>query len=395
MMKKFSGSYLIPIIIFILVFMAACSDQNPVSQASPTAVPTPTLNPTPTPPPYANLFRVGDKNWGWLYPRNSNETNLKDVRYIACPDSKTCVAVSRDSYVLVTQDGGLNWKSNLVPQLKTPSSITCASLATCFITDKSGGLLVTRDGGVNWQNQSYGSQKSLLAISCPLTTTCYAVGEDGLILQTKDSGQAWAAQNSNFTVPLNKISCPDQNTCFVSGGKGGFWNEGAQYVILTTTDAGLSWKPIYEKIHLPTDSATQFVEDLNCPTAKNCYAIMGYLGDTYPPPLRTVRKSTDGGISWHEVEKARELSRIQCPDENTCYLADADGTISITRDGGKSWNRQKPDINSVIIPAYCPYKNDCTYYNDYSFELSCPSLSQCYVVGNGWKGARPVIITNG
>jgi photosystem II stability/assembly factor-like uncharacterized protein len=374
-------------VVVVSLTLISCGSQ-PASTPIPATF-VPTVPPTSTPLPYANLYRTGDKTWGWLYPSNPQEKGIPYLNSISCPNEKVCFIASRDGKVLTTTDGGLNWQqlSNDINKLNT--NITCIDSKTCIVSLVGGKFAITKDAGQSWQEKAFGSTSTIYQTVCPSKTNCFASGENGLILVTKDAGQTWTQQISNTKLPLGQsMSCPTTTTCYITGGKGGYWDTDKGYIFLATTDGGNNWKTISKDL----DS---FPLNLSCPTVNICYGVKFYLTDTTPAPNEPIIKSIDGGTTWNKVGEAFNYSKINCPDEIHCYVSERGGIIKVTVDGGKNWIEQQPGMAQALGAVPCPTNSMCydVDYNIYSF--SCPTTSLCFTIIDNSIGDKRIILTNG
>ncbi len=140
-------------------------------------------------------------------------------------------------FIYKTTDGGLNWTTQLnEPYSPALNSVYFTDAYTGYTVGDSGSILKTTDGGSSWNEQSSGTTLGLYSVYFTAKDIGYIVGENGTILKTTNGGTEWLVQASGTTNSLRSVYFSDVNTGYAVGGDDFGW-----YVILKTTDGGLTW----------------------------------------------------------------------------------------------------------------------------------------------------------
>lgn len=163
---------------------------------------------------------------------------------------------------------------------------------------------------------------------------------------------------------IGSVSCADATHCWAGASAG---TSGDESAILATTDGGQSWA-VQDVIPGVNDI------DVDCPSDTHCLAVENRSASNEPPLLSS---TTDGGASWSTQPVPTEAYAVEatsCVNDLDCWLVAAqpqtenDLVIATTNWGG-SWTVQ--DRSSIGIS------------NSVSYGISCPSTSDCVVVGIG------------
>ncbi len=156
-----------------------------------------------------------------------------------------------------------------------------------FIDDKNGwaaghgGIIIkTSDGGDTWVVQREPSvlQQPLLAIHFASANVGYACGAYDTFLKTADGGKTWKEIITGFDINLNALAFYNESSGFMVGEFG---------TILKTVNGGLSWT------RLNTGGFKGTYNGINIlPSGKViAYGMRGKISISY-----------DGGISWNDVK---------------------------------------------------------------------------------------------
>ena len=313
--------------------------------------------------------------------------------------------------VPISVAGGRWVWENPRPQGNTLYAVTCPAARDCYGVGEGGGpdgeLVSTTDGGASWRSTPGGGTTS---IACPTTSICYTVGRGVYRLTTADGARSWRRVDRSFSAGARAqaISCPSPKTCYALAGT----------TVYRTHDGGRTWS-VTMMAFTHHDSGSGLTA-LACVTAARCSAVGSYDVATHPQPVggdlppcpmgcfqSYVRAvfTTDGWRTWHDgiVPKRKGvLTDISCPSRTVCYTAgggalrSSDGgrrwtaypetsgrriscpsvrlcfassfsTITVTRDGGRTWR----------LDGHAPRAT----WN----SIACPNVSRCVAVG--WFGA--------
>lgn len=178
-----------------------------------------------------------------------------------------------------------------------------------------------------WYRQESGVRYTIDSIFFVDENTGWAVGDRGTVLKTTDGGETWTPQNPGTGAWVTDVHFVDENTGWVVGDSG---------FVARTTNGGATWVPQ----HSTTTKNLWNVQFINADVG---WAVGPAGGDGPPPPgvYSTILKTTNGGLTWTEVE-GHELHvlNLHFIDENTGWLA-GDGLYKST-DGGDTWQEVRP-----------------------------------------------------
>ncbi len=202
----------------------------------------------------------------------------------------------------------------------------------------AGVLLHTTDGGNTWEvvlGDPQGSQRPFYQLRFVDRTTGFVAQSTGLgdhtLLRTTD-GSSWSVTG---TVPQHHT---DYHFTSATDGVTGHGQQ-----ILRTTNAGRTWKPVYEcvmtmQVSGLTKQARCTVDAFAFPTATRGYAI----GSSSDVRGLYVFRTEDGGATWtgQLVLAGEEMGKeghVFFTDEQTGYICTARGSLFGTHDGGATW----------------------------------------------------------
>jgi len=338
---------------------------------------------------------------------------------VACPTTKTCVAVgsvrvgnTAASNTLVERWNGNRWA---IEPSDNPTSlhraelnnVSCPTATTCTaVGDKSDSsvspllpyTLVERWNGTRWTivpspNPPSGDFASLTDVSCTSATSCVAVGgafNPGPSLWwtfvERWDGTSWSIMPSPNPAGLSyanltSVSCPTATSCTAVGNA----NNGTTISrALVERWDGTSWTIV------PTPSPARFpsasLNDVSCPTVTTCIAI-GSVSKSDSSAGHLLVERWDG-TRWtiatipHPNVAEAELTGVSCPLATNCTAVGTDwNNFSVQRTLVEHWNGTR----WAIAPS--PNRTGGSALND----VSCPSTTTCTAVGiNRYNGVTLV-----
>ncbi len=149
-------------------------------------------------------------------------------------NDRTGWACGETGTILVTSDGGRNWKTQRAAQVrKILYGVSALDELRAWMVGAGGIALRTVDGGENWNEQTTGVTKTLTSVQFLDAKRGWAVGGDGTILASNNGGNRWRGQNSGTTEDLNDVF-------FVTAKEG--WVAGNHGTLLHTRDGGNTWE---------------------------------------------------------------------------------------------------------------------------------------------------------
>lgn len=202
-------------------------------------------------------------------------------------------------------------------------------------------ILHTKDGGKTWDTQFKGPGGEM-GVSNDFQDAFFinsnigwAVGTNGLILHTKDGGKHWKRQKSGTKSELWKVQFVDAKRGWIIGNK---VTEGSgTSIILHTEDGGEHWHPQWKK-----ETEWMWLSELRFIDEKNGWAIGNiteYSGDSI------FLHTANSGKTWSEkVFEGAYFDKMFFLDKDRGVILTDKGQMHITRDGGKTWDKQRVPI---------------------------------------------------
>jgi len=115
-----------------------------------------------------------------------------------------------------------------------------------FVVGDRGKVLLTEDGGRNWKRIDIGTQLGIFGIQMTDDQNGYLCGQDGLVMRTRDGGKTWKKLDSRTHLFIFGMSFPDTNHGFFVGDRS---------LMLSTTNGGESFiKRHLQKEFKPEDA---------------------------------------------------------------------------------------------------------------------------------------------
>ena len=337
--------------------------------------------PDPQRPPMIWVTEDGGRTWTKHKVGSTAALPQVALQQIVCPSTRVCyVSAFRSGQqvrenLLITRDGGATWASRTLTVTDQPIfALACPGIDDCYLSGfliatgstRTPGIAVTHDGGRTWAVSRSRDQRPPVynSLSCPATNQCYAAALEGSLLVTQDGGRTWTKVTQHNLHP-SKITCPTAKNCYAMVGS----------EVLSTADGGITWEH-------NSSSAGYSLLDLACPGPTTCYGV-GFQGE--------VVKTSDGR-TWHEPTPYTRttLAAIACPNAIICYAVGVAGTVLTTTDGGATWVRRSSGISAPLTSIACPALLVC-----FAGGFSDPALPRSVLLrttdgGQSWNEEKQV-----
>jgi photosystem II stability/assembly factor-like uncharacterized protein len=212
------------------------------------------------------------------------------------------------SYLLKTEDGGVNWR----PVFLSSSDINARFVRLVFadaqhgwVFGETGIVFGTRDGGAHWMPQTGATKHLLLGGAFSSEAHGCLVGAGGTIIHTNDGGMNWQ------TSLVRDGAHVRFNAATLVGNRG--WAVGAAGQIFTTNDGGRMW--FAEASNTDADLLDVDFADVREGWAIGTQGIM----------LHT----RDGGVHWiaESINTSHPLQRLFIVDRSHAWAVGFGGTI--------------------------------------------------------------------
>lgn len=237
---------------------------------------------------------------------------LFDVTYAG----ERLVAVGERGIVLLSDDGGDNWRQAKVPESVTLTRVRFATPTAGWAVGHYGSILHTDDGGETWALQLNGIQAAESALSAAQARLEEIPDDTGA--QRDLTSTEWLVQDGPDKPFLDLHFFDDRHGIVI----------GAFNLIFDTADGGKTWRPILDR--------------LDNPGGMHLYAIDGR-GDTIyiAGEQGVVFRSDDRGATFSNVSTPYEGSyfSVVAPSVDEVVLAGLRGNAFRSVDSGESWER--------------------------------------------------------
>ena len=196
----------------------------------------------------ATILRTRDGGATWELQFDEMGPVYNGVQFF---DQQTGWIVGDYGTILHTTDGGENWTTqecqDIIPVLDEEDALAWEPVPVLFdvaivnkqkilISGIDGLIVMTEDGGLNWKKISTPSKLAIYALAAH-DNTVWAIGEKGNYLVSTDGGHTWKTITDVIKTRkwLRGISFASATNGWIAGGMG---------TVVKTTDGGNSWEMI-------------------------------------------------------------------------------------------------------------------------------------------------------
>ncbi len=315
------------------------------------------------------IIRTTDGGAGWVQQQLADSTYITSSLNVVDGKDPNILAIVGDYGVLLfTTDGGTTWKQSFVGSYEFIKGLSFFDKLTATAVGRDGIILHTSDGGATWKFLPETPYTEILrSVAFPKgdTSLGIAVGNAGAILRTTNGGTAWEVIDSGSSpYRLYGVSFADSTTAIAVGEKGR---------IIKSTDAGLTWNPQPSGTHQDLYGVSFSTSQMGIAVGDSSTILQTYTAGafwtprftsppvfndffscvSYPDSLHAylsgfdiLYKTTDGGISWHTIDKSSRASSISFADSLHGGFVYTDlyniGYVCSTSDGGNTFNLLHP-----------------------------------------------------
>ena len=229
------------------------------------------------------------------------------------------------------------------------SAVAVTPSGRFFIGGTNGAISDSMSGGT-W-SKSYTSYTptagkvapgNALGVAFADTKYGVAAGVNGTLLTTNDGGETWVNKTANIgsNVNFEAVAYPDKDLMVL--GSGSFSNPAAR--IYLSFDQGTTLEQVYPAGELPAGASN--ILDIFFLNNTMGWAVLGRNTGASASFVQLVLKTTDGGLSWTEINTLPQgtagnlIYKIKFANANVGYAVGASGRIFKSIDGGATWTQQ-------------------------------------------------------
>jgi photosystem II stability/assembly factor-like uncharacterized protein len=233
---------------------------------------------------------------------------------------KRLVAVGERGLVLLSDDGGTQWRQVPVPTSVTLAAVKFATPEAGWAVGHYGVVLATRDGGLSWQIQFDGTRAAELAQEAALAKqSALAASPPEAARMAKSVTEAARLVADGPDKPFLDLHFTDERHGFIVG---------AYNLLFETDDGGASWAPR--------------LDALDNPKGNHLYAITGLGKVLYIAGEQGVLfRSDDGGRSFIRLacEYAGSWFALALLPDGAVVVGGLRGNAYRSSDQGASWRK--------------------------------------------------------
>ncbi len=257
------------------------------------------------------------------------------------------VAVGERGHVLISDDGGDEWRQVSVPTRANLTGVHFHDKDLGWVVGHDAVILRTEDGGESWKRLHWApeEERPFFDVWFSDAENGFVIGAYGYFLATADGGDTWEpreiatpAEDEEVDMydlggdfHLNAIAPSESGKLYVAAEAGTFYR---------SDDGGDTW------VTLAPPYQGSFFGTL--PLAGDSVLLFGLRGNLF--------RSGDAGESWQSVASGTEAmlaDGLRLAD-GTIVLAGVAGTVLLSRDGGETFSlSQQADRQALatVLPA--------------------------------------------
>jgi photosystem II stability/assembly factor-like uncharacterized protein len=225
------------------------------------------------------------------------------------------LAVGERGHILLSTDGGKNWRQVAAPTRRTLTGVFLIDDQTAWAVGHQSVILKSGDGGETWAkaNAENDPETAYLDILFLDAKTGFIVGSYGKFLSTSDGGKTWTEAKQDDDPHFSHI---------ITGPDGGLWLTGEFGTVRRSGDRARRWEP------LATPYEGTFFGTL--PLAKGGAVVFGLRGNIF---------RSEDGKAWKQVESPTQslLHGGLALADGRFVLSAAAGQLLLSSDEGRTF----------------------------------------------------------
>lgn len=228
--------------------------------------------------------------------------------------------------------------SLLMPLAPRSLLLDVVSIGQRLVTvGERGHILFSDDGGGKWRQAQVPTRRMLTAIYFPTPLHGWAVGHDGLILASIDGGEHWVVQRDGLQAQrqLNKFSLESL--------LGQREEQRRRLLAAESRDLRSELQLALEELELDIEDAQYLLQEpVHTPPLLDVY-FLNELNGIAVGAFNTLLQTTDGGVSWQYLSDRLDnpdeyhLNAVTGDEQGNLWIAGEGGLLFHSSDAGESW----------------------------------------------------------
>jgi photosystem II stability/assembly factor-like uncharacterized protein len=207
-----------------------------------------------------------------------------------------------------------------------------AASVHAWAAGESGDLLVTADGGADWKRQKFYLPQRGIDVTFSDVQSGWLVTDAGTVLATADGGASWTVVEK-VRLDVKAIAATDYRTAWIAGNAVGAAGEPGVSAVLRTTDGGETWTR--------TSFGDALLADVAFSDRRHGVLVA----------LDRIWSTHDGGRTWRLRKQfpMTVLTSVAVDDGRQAWVAgwgtqDGAPFVWATGDDGATWRRLRIDV---------------------------------------------------
>ncbi len=296
--------------------------------------------------PFIHVTSDGGANWTLqTIPVSAQGTQISSIKFIN--DLKGWATVTSlyenpAGPVMYTEDGGLNWSIQFYTNqsynyLDVRDELNLAVIGMSLIPVSNERLFVSGDGGANWNSAATPIIEYTQGIKY-VGDKIWIAANKSIILSTTDAGVSWNWEH--YSPALRSIAWISGQVGWAIAGT----NVGTDHYALKTTDGGFSWSPDET---VPGGSQVLFLDENNGWMLKEGNAAK-------------ISRTIDGGATWNEytIGGSNWIGEMFFATPDSGWAFGSNGTLKFTANGGVNWSSQSVGSSNYVQSVWFANSNE-------------------------------------
>lgn len=318
---------------------------------------------------YKTIVRSTDRGKTWI---TGTPSTLFNVRSVACANSKLMLCTATGPELRRSTDGGITWELATVPARHQLDMAYFVNESIAIVVGESGWIIRSTDEGVTWTEVQARGPGNLYGVALDAAGRLHAVGRKGLICWSSDQGATWNTTKLDSTQDLESVAFDKRGNGIIVSGQGSVYR---------TSNNGDTWTFMFNDITTPLRQVA-CRSDANFVTGGSTAGFAGVILTT-----------SDAGLTWDRTVYVRQRMRditfatpkhgVWISEEDGLFMfSGTDTTVSSVADPGAAsgveheprvWFDASRSVVSVDLRSDTPYVTSVALWDMGGRMVACKS----------------------